>query len=215
MLNFLACLGWNDGTEQELYSKTDLIQKFSVDRIQKSPARFDEQKLIWLNGQWIRQKYQKNPDELYHQTHNFWPETAMDETKKRAVLAIIYDRLKTLSDLRTMTSYFFTEPEIDLDMITENKFVKKIDSSELPQLLSQTIDKLQKITDWSVENLTTATNELLEETSKKPAELFSLIRIAISFAPFSPALPDTMHVLGKDTTLSRLNNVLQKLTTAN
>ena len=54
MLNYLACLGWNDGTEQEIYTKDELIQKFSVDRIQNSGARYDETKLLWMNGQWIR-----------------------------------------------------------------------------------------------------------------------------------------------------------------
>ena len=211
MLNFLACLGWNDGTEQELYTKDELIEKFSIDRIQNSPARFDEQKLIWLNGQWIRRKYEENADELYHQTHNFWPETATDEDKKRAVFAIIYDRLKTFSDLKTMTDYFFADPEIDLPMLTENKFIKKLDSSELPQLLQQAITKFESVTDWTVDNLTTATNELLQETGKKPAELFSLIRIAVSFAPFSPALPDTLHVLGKETVINRLTIVLENL----
>lgn len=211
MLNFLACLGWNDGTEQELYTKEELIEKFSIDRIQNSPARFDEQKLIWLNGQWIRQKYQENPDELYHQTHNFWPETATNEDKKRAVFDIIYDRLKTLSDLKTMTNYFFAEPEIDLPMLTENKFIKKLDPAELPQLIRQAIQKLESVTDWNVDNLTTATNKLLQESGKKPAELFSLIRIAVSFAPFSPALPDTLHVLGKDAVMARLDRVAKEL----
>ena len=54
MLNYLACLGWNDGTEQEIYTKDELIKNFSLDRIQNSGARYDETKLLWLNGQWIR-----------------------------------------------------------------------------------------------------------------------------------------------------------------
>ena len=55
MINFLATLGWNDGTEQEIFSRAELIESFSLDRVQKSPARFDEQRLLWLNGQHIRQ----------------------------------------------------------------------------------------------------------------------------------------------------------------
>ena len=54
MLNYLACLGWNDGTEQEIYTKDELIERFSIDKIQNSGARYDEVKLLWLNGQWIR-----------------------------------------------------------------------------------------------------------------------------------------------------------------
>ena len=97
-------------------------------------------------------------------------------------------------------------------MITENKFIKKLESDKLPLILDQVINKLETISDWNVENLTTATNELLTDTNTKPAQLFSIIRISVSFAPFSPALPDTLKVLGKETTLSRLRKIQAELT---
>ena len=127
MLNYLACLGWNDGTEQEIYTKDELIQKFSLDRIQTSGARYDEAKLLWTNGQWIRKIFDEyGVETLYSRTDNFWPESAKNYSYeyKMKVLSIIYDRLKTLSDLRAMTIYFFENPHIDLAMITENKFLK-------------------------------------------------------------------------------------------
>lgn len=71
--------------------------------------------------------------------------------------------------------------------------------------------KLEKLDDWQADKLQTALNELLEETGKKPAELFSIIRIALSFAPFSPALHLTMNVLGKNVTLARLQKVVTAL----
>ena len=76
---------------------------------------------------------------------------------------------------------------------------------EIENLLGVVSRRLAEETDWSADSLQTVLNELLEETSKKPAELFSLIRIAVSFAPFSPALPLTLEVLGKDRVLARLN----------
>ena len=208
MLNYLACLGWNDGTEQEIYDKDELIKKFSLDRIQSSGARYDETKLLWLNGQWIRKIFdEQGAEALYARTDNFWPEsaaTATDEYKVQ-VLSIIYDRLKTLSDLRTMTDYFFKDPEIDLDMLTNNKFLKKLSESELEDLLKQSIAKLTAIESWDADTLQNTLNKLLADTGKKPAELFSLIRLALSFAPFSPALNLTMEVLGRDIVLARLN----------
>jgi glutamyl-tRNA synthetase len=118
MLNFLACLGWNDGTEDEIYSKQDLIERFSLDRIQRAGARYDEQKLVWLNGQWIRRLFAEDPKALYARTKDFWPEIAekVSDNEKFKVFSIIYDRLKTLSDLREMTTYFFEDPRIDIDM---------------------------------------------------------------------------------------------------
>ena len=210
MLNYLACLGWNDGTEQEIYTKDELISKFSLDRIQNSGARYDETKLIWMNGQWIRKIFdEQGVEALYARTQGFWPEEAAsyDDEYKMKVLSILYDRLKTLADLREMSAYFFSDPEIDLDFLVNNKFVKKLSEAEIEELLKKTVASLSSIQDWNEDALQQALNELLTETGKKPAELFSLIRIAISFAPFSPALNLTMNVLGRETTLARLNAV--------
>ncbi len=210
MLNYLACLGWNDGTEQEIYSKEDLLKAFSIDRIQNSGARFDEVKIFWYNGQWIRKiADEQGIDELYSRTAGFWPEAAADEPDdyKKKVLSIIYDRLKTLSDLRSMTEYFFVDPAIDMTQITDNKFLKKLSESELIDLMTMTIERLNDVDDWSEENLQNELNELLAKSGKKPAEFFSLIRIAVSFAPFSPALHQTLSVLGRDKVLARLNKV--------
>ena len=208
MLNYLACLGWNDGTEQEIYSKTELIKNFSLDRIQNSGARYDETKLLWLNGQWIRKIFdEQGVEALYQKTTDFWPESAdvYTDDYKKSVLSIIYDRLKTLSDLREMTAYFFADPRIDLEMMLNNKFLKKLSESEQEDLLKQTISSLTSIKEWTPDSIQDALNQLLESTNRKPAELFSLIRLAISFAPFSPALNLTMDVLGREVVLSRLN----------
>lgn len=215
MLNYLACLGWNDGTEKEIYSQKELLESFSPDRIQSSGARFDETKLLWTNGQWIRKiATEQGIDELYSRTIDFWPDSAKSASDdyKKQVLSIIYDRLKTLSDLRTMTDYFFQDPNIALEMIEENKFIRKIPpETSLETLLDVSIKKLESLAEWDETPLQDALNELLVDTGRKPAELFSLLRIAISFAPFSPALNLTMNVLGRETVLSRLNSVRESL----
>lgn len=214
MLNYLACLGWNDGTEQEVYTKIELIARFSLDRIQSSGARYDETKLYWYNGQWIRKIFTEDGvDALYSRTEGFWPEAAAsyDDEYRKEVLSIIYDRLKTLSDLRTMTEYFFSDPAIDLDMLVKNKFLKKLSESEIEELLKVVIRRLSDESEWNAERLQAVLNELLTETGKKPAELFSLIRLSVSFAPFSPALDLTLAVLGKERTLARLNSVARSI----
>ena len=210
MLNYLACLGWNDGTEQEIYSKDQLIKSFSLDRIQNSGARYDETKLFWYNGQWIRKIVdEQGVEALYERAEGFWPETADNHSElyKSRVLSIVYDRLKTMSDLREMTAYFFATPDIDLDMLLQNKFLKKLSEAEVESLLKTIITELTNLKTWTTDSLQDTLNHLLELTGKKPAELFSLIRIAVSFAPFSPALNLTLEVLGRDETLARLNAV--------
>ena len=209
MLNYLACLGWNDGTEQEIYTKDELIEKFSLSRIQTSGARYDEVKLLWMNGQWIRKLVaEKGIDDFFPRTAGFWPASvdAFDDDYKKRVLSIIYDRLKTLSDLREMTGYFFADPGVNLDLLLENKFIKKsgLSETELRDLLALVSDRLSALNSWDEESLKSALNSLLSETDRRPAELFSLIRIAVSYAPFSPALDLTLSVLGRDVTLARL-----------
>ncbi len=214
MLNYLACLGWNDGTEKEIYTKEELIKAFSLDRIQNSGARYDETKLLWMNGQWLRRIFdEQGAHALYDRTVNFWPEEATNysEDYRVKVLSIIYDRLKTMSDLRTMTTYFFIDPKIDINMIIGNKFLKKLSESEIENLLKETIIELTGLEEWNGESLQNVLNKLLSETNRKPAELFSLIRIAVSFAPFSPALNLTLDVLGRETTLARLNAVARAI----
>lgn len=213
MLNFLACLGWNDGTEDEIYSMSDLVERFSIDRIQNSGARFDENKLLWLNGQWIRKiATEQGIDYLLTRVAGFWPEIIAIEDKSYPlqVLEITYDRLKTLSDISAATYYFFTEPEIDLSQITNCKFLKKFEQSSLCELLQRTIAALETC-DWDADSLQAALNTLLTNYGLKPAELFSLIRISVSFAPFSPAIHLTLHVLGKERSLSRMRAVQDAL----
>ncbi len=207
LTNFIASLGWNDGTEQEIFSKEELIEKFSLDRVQRSGARFDEQRLLWMNGQWIRQL---ELGDLYNRVADFWPESAenADEERKKHVLSLVQDRLKTLKDLPMMTSYFFAAPQPDWTLISENKQLKKLDNSEVQTLLTQATAALKDI-EFTPENIQEALNGLLETTGQKPGVLFSLIRIAVSWAPFSPALNDTMAALGKETSLQRLETATQ------
>jgi glutamyl-tRNA synthetase len=207
MANFLATLGWNDGSEQEVFSMDELIAKFSLDRVQKSPARFDEQRLLWLNGQHIRAL---SLDELYERSSTFWSPAAAaaPEIQKKQVLALVHDRLKTLTDLPTLTSYFFEEPTIDWTMITDNKQLSRLSREEVTSLLQSAFDAFTT-SEFDAASLQETLNRLLETTGQKPGILFSMIRIAVSWAPFSPALNDTLATLGKNTTLQRIQQALQ------
>lgn len=204
MLNFLASMGWNDGTEQEIFAREELIEKFSLERVQRSGARFDEQRLLWMNGQWIRRL---SLDELYERVTPYWPDSAsgVDESYKRQVLALVQDRLKTLAELSMMTRYFFEEPTLNLSLINDNKQLKKLSSEEISHLLELVKNELSALDDWSSEPIQETLNRLLEITGQKPGILFSIIRIVTTWAPFSPQLNDTLALLGRDATLARID----------
>lgn len=203
MMSFLASLGWNDGTEQEVFTKDELIAKFSLERVQKSGARFDEKRLLWMNGHFIRQL---SLDDLYTRCQPFWGEAVKgaDEAYKKQVLTLAQDRLKTLADLPGLTSYFFTEPTVDMSLIETNKQLKKLTADERRQLLQAAHDALAALDDWTPDAIQAALNQLLEATGQKPGILFSLVRITTTWAPFSPQLNDTLALLGQERTLRRL-----------
>lgn len=209
MMSFIATMGWNDGTEQEVFTKQELIEKFSLSHVQKSGARFDEKRLLWMNGHFIREL---SLDELADRIEFFWSESAKKapEHYKKQVLALAQDRLKTLKDLPVLTSYFFETPAIDLTLITGNKQLKKLDSTEIATLLQQAREALAT-TEFTPEAIQDCLNQLLETTGQKPGILFSLIRIATTWAPFSPQLNDTLALLGRDTTLERLDTASRSL----
>lgn len=202
LVSFIATLGWNDGTEQEVFAVDELIEKFSLARVQKSGAQFDEKRLEWVNGQFIRQL---STHDLYDKVGNYWPDNARgaDEQYKLDILELAKDRLKTLTDLRQF-GYFFDDPQPDMTLIDNNKQLSKISLERRSELIKQAKIALES-SDFTPEAIQETLNQLLKDTGEKPGILFSLIRIYTTWAPFSPQLNETLALLGRDTTVSRLN----------
>ena len=201
LLCFLAQLGWNDGTEQEIFTRDELIKKFSLERINTSPATFDEKRLEWVNGQFIRQH---STHDLYEKVGNYWPDNAQaaDEQYKLKILDLAKDRLKTLTDLRQF-GYFFDDPQPNMELIESNKQLSKVPSEKRSELIKQAKTSLEN-SEFTPDAIQQTLNQLLETTGEKPGILFSLIRIYTTWAPFSPQLNDTLALLGKETVLRRL-----------
>ena len=206
LIGFIATLGWNDGSEQEIFTMDELIEKFSLSKIQRSGARFDEKRLLWMNGQWIRRL---ELDDLYERVESYWPEAAKaaDESYRRSVLGLVQDRLKTLAELPGMTQYFFEEPRENWSLITDNKQLSKLERSEIDGIITATKNALES-TDWSTEAIQATLNQLLVDLDLKPGVLFGLIRVVTTWAPFSPELPATLALLGKEKTLDRICRVI-------
>jgi glutamyl-tRNA synthetase len=205
LVNFIASLGWNDGTEQEIFSLDELIAKFSLERVGRAGARFDERRLLWMNGQWIKKL---SLDDLYRRVQDFWGTHGRQATpeQQKQVLAVVQDRLKTLADLPALSEYFFARPKPDWTMIDANKQLSRLTRPQQLQLLEVARQKLDQVSpdEWTAANLQNALNQLLIETDSKPQVLFCIIRFALTWAAFSPGLPETMQLLGRDETLARL-----------
>ena len=204
--SFMATLGWNDGTEQEVFTLNELIEKFSLNRVQRSGAHFDERRLLWMNGYNIRQMPLQ---QLYEKVAGFWPESAklFDEAYKKQVLLLVQDRLKYFAELPELTEFFFRDLPVNLTLITEHKQLSKLDKATIQELLEVSRIALESI-EFSRDNLSDKLNKLLEKTGQKPVILFSLIRSATTQAPNSPGLAETLAVLGKEKSLKRLKETI-------
>lgn len=209
LVNFIASLGWNDGTEQELFTTQELIQKFSLDHVQRSGARFDEKRLDWMNGAKIREL---DIDDLYARCEYYWPATARaaDTLYKKQVLGLIQERLKYLSEIPQLTEFFFTDLTLNPELITSHKQLKSFSNEQLKDLLLQVKNALSD-SDFSPQDLTERLNLLLESTGQKPGTLFSLVRIATTQAQASPALAESMAVMGKQRCLTRIDQQITAL----
>ncbi|HSW99689.1 MAG TPA: glutamate--tRNA ligase [Patescibacteria group bacterium] len=209
LVNFMATLGWNDGTEKEIFTVPELIDAFKLDRVQRGGAKFDEQRLLWMNGAHIRELAL---DDLYTKVETFWSEAARayDADYKKRVLSLVQERLKYFAELPNLTQFFFTDLPVQPSLWTNHKQLKKLDTSELRQLLEKSRATLAD-SDFTLPDITTRLNNLLEQTSQKPAVLFSLIRIASTQAPASPSLAETLEVIGKEVSLARIDTMLATL----
>jgi glutamyl-tRNA synthetase len=209
LVNFIASLGWNDGTEQEIFSVDELIEKFSLEHVGKSGARFDERRLLWMNGHYIREL---TPDAIYTLCQDYWPSEAAgyDEVYKQQVLGLVQERLKYFAELPELSMFFFKDLPVNPELISGHKQLKKLDDTEIKSILEQAQATLAA-SDFSVDDLTARLNQLLESSGQKPVIVFSLIRIATTQAPASPGLADTLAVLGKDRCLARLKTQLKAL----
>lgn len=197
VLNFLATLGFNDGTTQEIYTRKELIKAFALDRIQSSPAVFDAERLDWMNGLYIRQL---SLEELAKRAEAFWPASAETAAPiyKKEVLGLVQERLKFLAELPGLTEFFFTDPEPEATLLT-----KQIDRVQAHNL----IEKAQAVlegSDFNHDDLEKRLRGLVEQESLKAGQLFGLIRVAITGKTAAPGLFETLHTLGQERSLQRL-----------
>lgn len=205
MLNFLTLLGWSYDDKTTIFSKNDLINKFSIEHVSKNPAIFDTKKLDWMNGYYIRNLTVKELAELitpFLQNKELVPKKISKDIRSRIeeIVPIIQERIKLLSDVVPLTDFLFKEKiKIEEKAL---KDAKKTENKE--KIINLTISKLASLKEFSKERIEKALREVLDELSVKAGKAFMLIRIAISGKKVSPPLFESIYILGKDRTIQRL-----------
>lgn len=208
MVNYLALLGWNDGTEQEIFTTEELIEKFSIDRIQKSPAKFDLERLNWMNGLYIREKlteedYVERATAELKSTQSITDDTPASLIHKAVLLE--RERIKFFSELPELVSFFFQRPAVNLDQLTT-----KLDAKIVKTMLEQSVIALEKAPSEH-DALEKVLRDLVAKHDYKAGEVFSSIRIAITGRTTAPGLFETIEALGVEETRQRIRIVIEKL----
>lgn len=205
MINFLALLGWAWDDHTTTFSVDDLVEKFSLDKVTKSPAVFDIAKLDWMNGHYIRELSQ---EELTRRLVPVWqgagllPDGPIDvETMERlqSMASICQERIVKLTDIVTLTDFFFRPVEFDEQAIT-----KVLRKEGVDQLLRAVRVKLSDLPVWAAAEIEEALRTLAEEIGEKPRKVFQPIRVAVSGRLISPPLFESLEILGRDESLARL-----------
>ena len=197
ILNIIAFLGWNPGTEKEIYSLKELIKDFSIERIQKSGAVFNIQKLDYFNGFYIRQKSLKELAEL---CRPFLPKADLKEIEK--ITFLYQERLKKFSEITELTDFFFKEK---INYPKELLVWKKMGDSDVVNSIDKNIEILSMIDDrnWTAKSIEIALLKATEKIGDKGVLLWPM-RVALTGKKQSAGPFDIAFVLGKEKTINRL-----------
>ncbi|OGC47224.1 glutamate--tRNA ligase [candidate division WWE3 bacterium RIFCSPHIGHO2_01_FULL_42_13] len=204
MLNFLMLLGWNPGTEKEIYTLEEFVKDFSIERIHKTDlVAFDREKLLWFNGYYIRgmsvEDLHKRILEWSKKFNVSLPEGFVSNSGQM-VLKLIQERLKTLNEVSGLISYFYEEPSLDMQKLTE--FAK--DKSAAKEILNSFTELFGPLESWGTKQLDEKAHLLLQEKGYKPKEAFMTLRVAVSGVTATPPIFETLEILGKEKVLTRL-----------
>ncbi len=202
-INLLALLGWNDGTEQEIFSKEELIQKFSMERVHSAGAKFDYEKAKWFNHEWIKQSgvggLESGVKTLLVQNDI----TVNNDALLHKVIELVKDRCVLLSDFVNQSSFFFKAPEtLDVDA------VKPKWNDDKKNFFIAYSEKLQSVGEWNALALENSFKELAVEKAIKPGELQLPFRIMLVGGKFGPPVFNIAELLGKEETTARINKAI-------
>ena len=212
MMNYLSRLGWSLDASQEVFTRAELIEKFTLERVNSSPASHDPDKLFWLQGEWMKalpldQKVEGALPYLTKEGLVAEPPPTEVRAKIEAVVLALGDRLKVFSDVLTLGRYFFTE-SVTFDPDAVKKRLKK---DGVPAMLRELDGLLAGIEPYDVPNLEKAVHDYAERTGRKMGEVVNALRVATTGQGVGPGLYDCLAILGRETCHARVEAALTLL----
>lgn len=205
VVNFLALLGWNPGTEQELFTLDELVEAFDISRCSKAGAKFDFQKCIWFNHEYILHKSNEEIAELFAP---IVANNGVEESLARVteVVSMMKDRVNFVKELWPLCSFFFIAPTS-----YDEKVKKKRWKEFSPQQMTELRDVLASLDDFSIESQEAAVHKWIEEKEYKLGDVMNAFRLCLVGEGKGPGMFDISAFLGKEETLHRLEVALKTL----
>jgi len=214
MINFMALLGWSLDDHTEILSQQTLVKEFSLDRVVKSAAIFNKEKLDWMNGLYIRSM---NLDDLTVRLEDYWKEfpdqglsipTGVSRDYLLKVVSLIQERLKLLSEAQELTEFFFLD---DINLEIMELIQKGMDANVTLFALNVTLRELREIDSFNVQNLKNRLLDLNSQLELSRGQFLGMLRMALTGKKSSPPLFETMEVLGRDRCIRRLESARSSL----
>ncbi|MEO6637346.1 MAG: glutamate--tRNA ligase, partial [Ginsengibacter sp.] len=205
-INMLALLGWNDGTEQEIFSMEELTEKFSIDRVHSSGAKFDFEKAKWFNHEWIKKSDTAYLSPFVKEILQQNDIAIDDENRFVKIVALVKDRCTLLTDFWEQASFFFVAPEkIDIDSMAP----KWNDNKNL--FFIELINTYKPLASWTATELEHTFKEIASMHRIKPGELLLPLRIMLVGGKYGPGVFEIASLLGKEETIKRIHHTLSLL----
>ncbi len=208
VVNFLALLGWNPGTEQEIFSLEELIANFNLDRVNKSGARFDPEKNKWYNHQYLQNKTNEELATLFAAdlTKREIPVSFPDITYLEKVVALIKERADFVADFWELSDYFFEAPKV-----YDEKAVRKQWKEDTPSILTELKSVLKDIKDFSSENIETIVKQWITDKELSFGKVMPPLRLIIVGGMKGPHIFDILEMIGSKETIDRIENAINRL----
>jgi glutamyl-tRNA synthetase len=210
LVNFLALLGWSSGTDREIYSMKELIDEFQIERVGKSPSIFDQEKLLWMNGYYVRHMqvgHFASEAQNFITNKEIFQKSLDDPDFYIQVAALVQERTKRLDEIEKLIEFFYIKPDYKADLLIARKSTKertltalKAADAVLKELKSLTLDEVE-----------IALRNKAKESELKDGELLWAVRVALSGLDASPGTFELIEVFGKEEVEARLATAIRKL----
>ncbi len=208
IVNYIALLGWAPGDEREKFTLAELVDAFDIKGISKSPAIFDEKKLAWLNGEYIREL---TPEKFHEDALPYYKGVITNpEIDLKAVSELLQPRCERLSDIPEQVDFFDKLPEYDRELYTHKKM--KTNPENSLEALKEVLPVLEGIDDWTKENIHDRLIELVQKLELKNGRILWPVRVAVSGKAFTPGGGvELAAILGKKETIERIKKGIELL----